>query len=221
MRGGALLKYLRLSFLLLAAALLSTAAWADGIDPKVIIQNGSGSIPITISNPDPTFGPVTATMNSHCLTPTDACVFEVFQNQTGHTLTHLTIAINDLPGFTFSCGSFLFFANCTSTDNESVTDVTFSGGSGIAPATQQCVHDSPASLEDLSWFLPGGCRVWDPDDFQFVGGEFGLLIDGTASENFNGQSVRGTAITPEPGSGMLILFGALAFGMFKLVRRAA
>jgi len=190
-------------FLIVTAALFSTAAWADSIDPKVIIQNGSGSIPITITNPDPTFGPVTATQNSKCLTSTDACVFLVFQNQTGQTLTHLDILVTD-NGFTFGCGSFLFFANCSSTDNGTVSDVSFSGGAGIKAAKLDCDDDD------------------EDEDCHYKGGEFGLLIDGTASEHFLHDSVTGqTVTTPEPGAGLMVLFGALAFGLFKLVRRAA
>jgi hypothetical protein len=196
---GALLKKFKPLLLIVTAALFSAAAWADGIDPKVIIQKGGGSIPITINNPKPSFGPVTATQNSNCLTSTDACVFLVFQNQTGQTLTHLDILITD-NGFTFGCGSFLFFANCSSTDNGTVSDVFFSGGAGIEAAKRKCEEE-------------GECK--------YKGGEFGLLIDGTASEHFLNDSVTGqTATTPEPGAGLMVLLGALAFGLFKLVRRA-
>jgi hypothetical protein len=212
----------------LTAALFSASAWADGVDPKVIIQSGSGSIPITLTNPNPSFGPVTATQNSHCLSPSDACVFEVFQNQTGQTIHNLTIAINDLQGFSFQCGDasqILFFSNCSSSDNGSVTDVFFSGGTGIVAATQQCVADTDpilGAIDKILFALPGSCQKWDPDDYQFVGGEFGLLIDATATENFAGQSVTGqTLTTPEPGAGIMVLFSALAFGLLKLARRAA
>jgi hypothetical protein len=207
------LKRFRPALLLLAVALFSASAWADGIDPKVIIQKGTGSIPITVTNPNPSFGPVTATQNSNCLTPSDACVFEVFQNQTGQTLHSLTIAINDLKGFSFQCGGFLFFSNCSSSDNGSVTDISFSGGTGIVPAVQKCVPD----LDDLFGLL--GC---DQDDVKMVNGEFGLLIDATASENFAHQIVTGqTLTTPEPGAGIMILSAALAFGLLKLLRRGA
>lgn len=217
---------------MLTAALFSASAWADGVDPKVIIQKGSGSIPITLTNPNPTFGPLTATTgsfgNTPCLTASDACVSQVFQNQTGQTIHSLTIAINDLAGFSFQCGDpsqILFFSSCNASDNGSVTDLSFSGGTGIVAATQQCVADSDpvlGALDKILFALPGSCQKWDPDDYQFVGGEFGVLIDATASENFAGSNVSGqTLTTPEPGAGIMVLFSALAFGLLKLARRAA
>jgi len=206
------LKHFRPALLLLAVALFSASAWADGIDPRVIIQKGSGSTAITLKNPNPTFAATATTAqegNTNCLTPTDACVFVVFQNQTGQTLQHLTIAINDLTGFMFQCGdSSSFFNSCSSSDDGHVTDVSFSGGMGILPAVQSCV--SPTALSSVS------CQT------HFTGGEFGLLIDATASEGFDGQSVSGATITtPEPDAGIMILSAAFAFGLLKLLRRGA
>ena len=212
MHRGVLLKHFRSALLLLAVALFSASAWADGIDPRVIIQGGTGSTPITVTNPNPTFAATATTFaegNTHCLTESDACVFEVFQNQTSQTLHTLTIAINDLTGFMFQCGdSSSFFSSCSSSDNGHVTDVTFSGGTGILPAVQSCV--SPTAVSALS------CQK------QFTGGEFGLLIDATASEGFDGKFVSGqTLTTPEPDAGIMILSAAFAFGLLKLLRRGA
>ncbi len=229
---GVLLKHLRPALLLVTVALFSASAWADGVDPKVIIQKGSGSIPITLTSPNPTFGPLTATTgsfgNTPCLTASDACVSQVFQNQTGQTIHSLTIAINDLMGFSFQCGDpsqILFFSNCSASDNGSVTDLSFSGGTGIVAATQQCVVDTDpvlGALDKILFALPGGCQKWDPDDYKFVGGEFGVLVDATATEGFAGQSVAGqTLTTPEPAAGIMVLCSALAFALLKLVRRAA
>jgi len=212
MARGGLLKHFRPALLLLAVAVFSASAWADGIDPKVIIQKGSGSTPITVNNPNPSFGPVTATQNSNCLAG-DFCVFEVYQNQTSQTLHTLTIAINDLTNFAFQCGDLSqisFFSACSASDNGHVTDVTFSGGTGILPAVQQCV--SPTALSSIT------CQK------VFVGGEFGLLIDATASEIAAGGTltVSGNVLTtPEPHAGILILSAALAFGLLKLLRRGA
>jgi hypothetical protein len=223
---GVLLKHLRPALLLVTVALFSASAWADGVDPKVIIQKGSGSIPITLTNPNPSFGPLTATTgsfgNAPCLSSSDACVSQVFQNQTGQTIHSLTIAINDLAGFSFQCGDqVLFFSNCSASDNGSVTDLSFSGGTGIVAATQQCVPDSIIDL-GLSLLGPNWCKKLDPEDYKFVGGEFGVLVDATKDEGFAGQSVAGqTLTTPEPGAGIMVLCSALAFALLKLVRRAA
>ena len=214
MDRGVLLKHFRPALLLLAVALFSASAWADGVDPKVIIQKGTGSIPITVNNPNPMFAATATTSeegNTHCLTESDACVFIVFQNQTSQTLRNLTIAINDLTGFMFQCGdSSSFFSSCSSADNGHVTDVNFSGGTGILPAIQQCVTLSVVSA------LSASCQK------QFSGGEFGLLIDATASEGFDDHSVSGTTVTtPEPDVAILMLSAAFAFGLIKLLRRGA
>jgi hypothetical protein len=213
---GVLLKLVHPALLLFAVALFSASAWADGIDPKVIIQKGTGSIPITVTNPNPMFAATATTAeegNTHCLTESDACVFEVFQNQTSQTLHNLTIAINDLTGFTFQCGDssqISFFTSCSSSNNGHVTDVSFSGGTGILPAVQQCVAPSVVSA------LSTSCQT------QFTGGEFGLLIDATASEGFDDKFVSGqTLTTPEPDAGIMILSAAFAFGLLKLLRRGA
>jgi hypothetical protein len=138
----------------------------------------------------------------------------VFQNQTSQTLHNLTIAINDLDGFSFECGDssqISFFSSCSSSDNGHVTDVNFSGGTGILPAVQSCV--APTALSSVS------CKT------HFTGGEFGLLIDaasGNEAQLFAGQSVSGqTLTTPEPDAGILMLSAAFAFGLLKLLRRGA
>jgi hypothetical protein len=194
------LKHFRPALLLLAVAFFSASAWADGIDPKVIIQKGSGSIAITGSN---TMFAATATTaeegNTRCLTASDACVFEVFQNRTSQAIHTLTIAINDLQDFSFQCGDFLFFSSCS--PSEDGHQVTFSGGPGIPVATRQCEEE---------------------EECQFKGGEFGLLIDATASEGFDDKFVSGQVLTtPEPDGGIMILSAGLAFGLLKLLRRGA
>jgi hypothetical protein len=220
---GVLLKHFQPVLLLLAVALFSASAWADGIDPKVIIQKGTGSIPITGQNPNPSFPAPgqpaliasEGSFNDHgtsrpCLSEMDACVSIVFQNQTSQTLHNLTIAINDLADFSFECGDvsqISFFSSCSASDNGHVTDVTFSGGIGILPAIQSCV--SPTAVSAL------------PCQTLFTGGEFGLLIDATEA-GFAGQSVSGTTVTtPEPDVGILMLSAAFAFGLLKLLRRGA
>jgi hypothetical protein len=48
------MKHFRAALLLLAVAVFSASAWADGVDPKVIPIKGTGSTPITLTNPNPT-----------------------------------------------------------------------------------------------------------------------------------------------------------------------
>jgi hypothetical protein len=228
------LVHFRPALLLLAVGLFSASAWADGVDPKVIPIKGSGSTPITITNPNPV---VTATAqapnaaNLFCLGAA-ACVNDVFQNQTGKTLTSITMFFSSSanPGLIFSCGDMtqaVFFDNCNAANVSGGEDIILSadgknGFNGVAPATQQCVADSDPALgaiDKVLFSLPGGCQKWDPDDYKFVGGEFGIDIYG---DLMVGQSVTTQGITtPEPAAGLMVLSSALAFALLKLVRRPA
>jgi hypothetical protein len=198
-------------------------AWADGIDPKVIIQKGGGSTPITLTNPNPS---VTATSHANTeanpcfLASSSACISDVFQNRTGKTLTSLDIFIPAVQNLFFTCGDIsdlLFFDHCTSAIGHGGTSIFFSadgmhGFDGVTPAIFQCVPDLDGDDD-------GGKKGCNEDDFAWVGGEFAVDIEG--SDLPPRTRITTQVITsPEPGSSMLILFGALAFGLFKVVRRA-
>ncbi len=160
-----------------------------------------------------------------------ACISDVFQNQTGVTLTALDVFIPTVQNLIFSCGDLadlLYFDHCNASGGNGGTHIKFSadglnGFTGVAPATQQCVPDTDMLLglmDKVLFALPGGCQKWDPDDFKWVGGEFALDIEG--ADLAPGTTITAQAITtPEPGAGLMVLFGALALGMFKLVRRSA
>ncbi len=230
------MKHFRLGILVLSAALFSAAAWADGIsDPKPIPQKGGGSTPITINDPNPVVT-ATALPNSNtnpCPFESPFCVDDVFQNQTGQTLTHITMVFlsSDNPNLIFNCPSnsemlsAVFFDKCSQApDPKGGEDITFladglNGFTGVDPASKQCVPDSIGDhiLDKIS---KSWCLKLDPDDYQFVGGEFAISIYG--DDVTNGLQVTTQAVTtPEPGAGLMVLFGALAFGLFKLVRRGA
>jgi len=226
---GVLLKHVRPALLLFAVALFSAAAWADGVDPKVIPIKGSGSTPITITSPNPTVNAqaqAPSAANLFCLGAV-ACVDDVFQNQTGKTLTSITMFFSASlnPGLVFSCGDMsqaVFFDNCNASNVSGGENIILSadgknGFNGVASATQQCVPDSLVDI-GLSLLSPNWCQKLDPDDYKFVGGEFGIEIYGDLAV---GQSVTTTAITtPEPAAGLMV-FSALAFALLKLARRAA
>ncbi len=230
LRGGALLNFRKLIFTAIIAACCTTVALADGIDPKVIIQKGGGSIPITLTNPNPTFSGQ-ASLNPNCLNPSVPCVYDVFQNQLGTTLTSLTIFIATVPNLVFTCGDQslgLYFDHCGSTTVSGGTDISFTadglnGFNGVGPATQQCVADSDPFLGAIDKFLfslKGGCQKWDPDDYKYVGGEFSVDIEG--ADMPLGTTVGGSAITtPEPATGLLLLLGALTFAGVLATRKSA
>jgi hypothetical protein len=203
--------------LLLTAALFSASAW--GQDPKPIPQNGTDATVITLTNPNPT---VTATAQANstanpCPFQSAFCVDDNFQNATGKTLATITMFFSSTmnKGLTFNCPSStemlsaVFFDNCSQSAVSNGEDITFSGGTGVASA--QCgVSPEAAALVSNSV-----C----PEGEQLTGGLF--AIDMYGSDVMMGTSITTTAITtPEPGAGLMVLFSALAFALFQLVRRA-
>lgn len=116
----------------------------------------------------------------------------------------------------FSCPSAtemlsaVFFDICTPMTTSGGMDITFSadgknGFTGVSPF--KCVPDSDDE--------EGGC---DPDDVVSTGL---FAIDIYGSDVLSSTVITTQAITtPEPGAGLMVLFGAVAFGLFKLVRRA-
>jgi hypothetical protein len=220
------MRSLRWVAVLTILALCGASSHADGIDPKVIIQKGGGSIPITLTNPNPIVTATAVANTGQCFyADSSACVQDVFQNQTGVTIKSLTIAITDIAGLTFSCGAssdLIYFNSCAATDVSGVTDVFFSNtpGSpfhGVDPAVRKCADDDQHNT------MKGWTKKSDNDDDcenKWVGGEFSVDIEGKdlpAGTSITTQTVT----TPEPAAGLMVLFTALAFGLFKLVRRAA
>jgi len=207
-------KLVRSALVVVLLGFSASVVLADGVDPLVGIKSGGGSTPITITDPNPT---VTATAGTTgCTIAGDTCVVDVFQNQTGSTLTNLTIFITTtLVGgnpLNFTCNDaetefFGIFGSCVATAVAGGTDLFFSGGTGVAPATFEC----PEEVE--------GCF--------FVGGEFAVDIEGTITDGQPPDLPSGTSITtqvitsPEPGSALMLLFGAAAFALTKVARRAA
>ncbi len=204
----------------LLASAFSGAVLADGIDPHVIIRKGGGSTPITIQNPNPVVNTPAQTNVGQCFDASSpACVFDVFQNRLGITITSLTVAIPDISGLVFSCdpAAQLFdFNTCTSTDNGKVTDVKFSNSpnspfSGVPTAVWTCVPNFDGNDD------PHGC---DKDDYTWVGGEFAVDIEGAGISRGTVVPV-GVVPAAEPGAGLLLLVGGLALGALAVSRKAA
>lgn len=222
---GVLLKHFRPALLLLAVAFLSASAWAQS-DPKPIPQKGTDATLITLTNPNPT---VTATAMANspsnpCPFQSAFCVDDNFQNETGKTITSITMffaSSGTNSGLVFNCPSkaemlfAVFFDNCAQSAASGGENITFSadgklGFNGVASAgSTVCIPDA----DDLFGLL--GC---DQDDQTKADGLFAIDIYGNGV--LSGTTIMTQAITtPEPGAGLLVLFTALAFGLFQLVRR--
>jgi hypothetical protein len=203
--------------LLLTATLFSASVWAQ--DPKPIPQNGTDATVITLTNPNPTVT-ATAAANSEanpCPFQSAFCVDDNFQNATGKTLTTITMFFSSTinKDLVFNCPSStemmsaVFFDNCSQHAVSNGEDITFSadGKPGFTGVPSECV--SPTAVPVLNSACTGE-------------GQNGLFaIDIYGSDVRMGTSITTTAITtPEPGAGLMVLFSALAFALFTLVRRA-
>jgi hypothetical protein len=218
MQRGVLLKHFRPALLLLAVAVFSASAWAQ--DPKPIPQKGTDATVITLSNPNPTVT-ATAMANSDanpCPFQSAFCVDDNFQNATGKTITSITMFFATQGNLVFNCPSqsemlsAVFFDNCSQSAVSKGEDVTFSadmknGFNGVASA--QCVSPDTAAL-----LIPGCSGKGE----QLVGGLFAIDMYGN-DVNSNTTITTQAITTPEPGAGLMVLFSALAFALFKLVRR--
>src|SRR6516164_8659785 len=95
----------------------ASVVFADGIDPLVGVRSGGGPTPITLTDPNPTVTAMAGTAG--CSIPGDTCVVDVFQNQTGSTLTSLTIFIptttvgSNILNFTCNSAETGIFNNCS------------------------------------------------------------------------------------------------------------
>ncbi len=214
------MKLIRLLMVVAFFGISASLVLADGVDPLVGIKSGGGSTPITITNPNPSF---TATVGTTgCSIPGDNCALAVFQNQLGTTLTNLTIFIPTtmvgLNTLVFGCNGqeTAIFTNCLATAVSDGTDLFFSGGSVLSQGTVFCVPDDDADDETCT------PQTGDPDDLQTATGEFAVDIEGSTTEIPSGTLIPTQAVTtPEPGSALMLLFGMVAFGLLKVVRRAA
>jgi hypothetical protein len=132
---GVLLKHFRPALLLLTVAVCSASAWAQ--DPKPIPQKGGDATPITLTNPNPTVT-MTAQPNSEtnpCPFQSAFCVDDNFQNETGKTITTITMFFSSAmnpEGLVFNCPSKMemlaavFFDNCSQGGVSGGEDITFS-----------------------------------------------------------------------------------------------
>jgi hypothetical protein len=201
------LKLSRILLVLTLASFAATAAMADAVDPTVIIRKVDPP-PIAITSPDQTFD-ITANASHN--------VF-AFQNQTGVTLTSLTL---DLFGanveLLFSCGDGAgddIFSTCSSHPGSGTDTIisffgTGNGFSGITPAT--CTTDDKGGGDDIHAPFDNN----NDEKTDCVDGVFSLEFDGIPK----GAQIDGTGTvgTPEPMTAVMLLGGL--FGLAGLRKR--
>jgi hypothetical protein len=193
---------LRVSRILLVLALAcfaASAALADGLDPTVVVRKVDPP-PIAITSPTETFDLFATAKNN---------VF-AFQNDTGITLTSLTLDLfAGSSGLTYSCGTFAgggVFADCSSTPGPGGTIIDFFGidssDTGIAPAT--CMTVDKGKGDDKS---EGKDKKNQDDKTVCAGGIYSLEFGGIPKDSV----VRGTGsfVTPEPATAVMLFSGLM------------
>jgi hypothetical protein len=194
------LKVTRILVVLALAGFLASAALGDGLDPTVVVRRVDPP-PIAITSPTETFD-IFATAKHNIF---------AFQNDTGITLTSLTLDLfAGTSGLIYSCGSFAgggVFADCTATaEPGGDTLISFFGvggdDTGITPAT--CTTDDKGKGDD-KWDGIKDSKNND-DKTECTGGIYSLEFGGIPK----GAVVRGTGsfVTPEPATAVM-LFGGL------------
>jgi hypothetical protein len=184
-----LLKHLRLSLLFIAAALFSATAWADGIDPKVIIQKGGGSVPIVGNS------------FSFNVDSSGGGLFDFIAPTTGEDIFSLALIFSQTPTTgPFNCDTGGFFATCGFTFNSNGTvTVLFSGAS----------EDESELVDDACEALPVlGCDTNDVNGGIEEGLDFGINL-GTSGW-VPGEKVTGFTNVPEPST-LVLLLACLGF----------
>lgn len=188
---------------------MASAAMADGIDPTVKIRNVDPlSTPVT--DPNQTFM-VLATANN----PVSG-----FQNQTGVTLTSISLTLSgySLGGYlSFSCANDFalesVFSSCTSTENQANHSYTlvFSGVGGNFSGILSADCLTPSATNGLGWLAAlFGCNNCQGGQYEveFTGIPKGSLVIGTA-----------TVATPEPATAVMLLTGIVGLAGFARRRK--
>ena len=178
------MKHIRFSLLLITAALFSATAWADGIDPKVIIQNGGGSVPIVGNS------------FSFNVDSSGGGLFDFIAPTTGEDIFSLALIFSETPTTgPFNCDTGGFFATCGFTFNSdgSVTAL-FSGAS----------EDEPELVDDICE-KSGLCDTNDINGGIEEGQDLGINL-GTSGW-VPGEKVTGLINVPEPSTLAFLLAG--------------
>lgn len=204
---GASVKSIRWFMILIVLGLSSSIALADGIDPKMGLQGGTGSTGLFSPN-DPNFS---FTVFGSEFTSGSSEFFD-FINATGQTALGVNLVATLLAGtptLTFSCAeSNSYFNTCTVTPLQNGQVLisysnTGEGGLGGIPNDPNPSCDGPGSCSPSVPAADFAVVVTD------VGGDLANLPQG------EGFSVQGNLAVPEPSTVLLVLTGGIIFLFFK------
>lgn len=204
---GASVKCIRWFMILIVLGLSSCVALADGIDPKMGLQGGTGSTGL-FSPDDPNFS---FTVFGSDFTSGSSEFFD-FINATGQTALGVNLVATLLAGtptLTFSCAeSNSYFNTCTVTPLQNGQVLisysnTGEGGLGGIPNDPNPSCDGPGSCSPSVPAADFAVVVTD------VGGDLAGLSQG------QGFSVQGNLAVPEPSTVLLVLTGGIIFLFFK------
>jgi len=201
-------KVSRIVLAFVLAGFAASVALADGADPLVSVRRVDPA-PIAITSTNQTFN-----IFANAANPLFA-----FQNDTGVTLTSLTLDLN--AGLTYTCDptflSFDIFSSCnTASGPQGSTIVSFFGVGGVFTGLNAatCTSDDEGGGDDSN------SQVDDNDDDKptCTGGIFSIEFDGIPA----GSVVRGTGTVgvPEPMTAVLLLSGFAGLAGFRKRRIA-
>lgn len=207
---------MKLIHLLVVIAFLgisASVALADGVpaDPIVFTKGcggaGQPACDAALIGPGGT-APFSATFSCTTTTVTSCFASEDFLNLSGATITSFNLDLNPVSvngnPLVFACGSAIFSSFVCTQDSALV--FTFSGGS-LCPTDSNDVQPISGSPGQFN-FVPDG----DASDDLCSGITIAMQGSTTVTNDpfLRGVTVTGGVSTPEPGSGLLLLFGLMA-----------
>jgi hypothetical protein len=203
---------------LIFLGLSSSIAMADGVDPKMGLQGGTGSTGLFSPN-DPNFN---FTVQGGDFTSVGQSKTFDFINATGQLAVGVNLVVTLLQGtppLIFTCVPFSeYFTNCSPT-----TPTTLSDGGNLlirffTPNTGDGGFGGIPFATDLA--SPEQCDGIQNCSTTTAGADFGVVVTDVGGDLVHlgtgqGFEVQGSLVVPEPSTILLVLAGGILFLFFK------